>query len=454
MATSASQSAYFEPFDLFSPLFITTTSIPSLTGLLPRITNVFRQAINYFNDCCFSRTFKRTVTTNYPWLSQAQIDEISSIYFVLKNKQRSMSPLKLKKGSLIDGAKRASFSYLIREQDFIVYTGRCIGKGGSKIVDEVIIVRNDGTLDKASHVKLYKEKRNEKYLKLVEAEFESRRTLASPSILAPGDIYSYESKSGVKKFSWITPFYNRNAASVISKEKGIGMRFITTEKAMPKNVLALAYEMTQGLKVMHDKSWYHRDIKLENYLVLFDEEKSHVDHVALADTAFSIPFDQVDRLRVHVIDELKREMFGARLESEEAILALNPLFASLSIEGEYPSLDAYRSLHAKSRAKDPNFDTLCRFLETLDNRLIVGTPKHIAPELFVTRRYSTKVDLYALGFSFKRIKEQMESHILFDREIDVALDRLIERLTHTDPSMRPETDEVLGVLKSLQERLS
>ena len=453
MASSPSPSASLESFDLVSPLFLNTTVIHDLTGLRPRVTGVFSQAITYIQDCCFARTFKHNVSTNCPWLSDPQVEEIKTLYFALKNKLRPSSALKLKKGSLIEGGKRASFSYLIRENDFIVYTGRCIGRGGSKVVDEVIVVRNDGTLDKACHVKLHKEKRNEKYLKLVEAELSSRRIFDSPSILKAGDVYGYTSKSGVKKISWITPFYNRNAAHVIEKVKGIGMRFLASEKAMPKNVVKLAIEMTQGLKLMHEKGWFHRDVKLENYLVLFDEEHSVIEQVALADTAFSIPFDQAERLRAELMQEIKQEFFGDRLEREAEFMARNPLFASLSSETDYPGLEVYQAHHAKSRMKDPHYALLCRFLERVDNRMIVGTPKHIAPELFLTRHYTTKVDLYALGFSFKRIKEQMEAYVLFEKEVDDLFEALIARLTQTNPVLRPEVSEVLDSLKHIQERL-
>lgn len=435
--------------NLNTPSFIQVRDIKDLSSLPGRTARASSQVFQFLKEYCSSKTLKANIQKACPWLQQEQVEEIKNVFFALKNKSPRTDVYKLRKGtSHLDG-KPTTLSYLIRENDFIVYTGLCVGSGHSKTVDKVISVDEEGNINPLSHIKLHPEKREIKYKALVEHEYHVRKQLDSDEVLSPGKIYAYTSKKGEKKFSWITPYYNRTASHVIKGKKGVGTAIFKEQDAMPLNTLILALKMAESLKTMHDKGWLHRDIKLENYLVKYDEELFKIEQVAIADMAFSIQEKDCSRIRKAIINDLVKVHLGKINSSLEAVFKRNPLLAQMSKDPDYPSVESYKKAYEKADSKDKDYQQVITFLESLDSALIVGTPNHIAPEIYTTRIYSKQADLYALGFSLMRLKEQLEVHALLKHTVDASFDDLVMRLSHKDPHHRPDVNETITTLRKL-----
>jgi serine/threonine protein kinase len=128
---------------------------------------------------------------------------------------------------------------------------------------------------------------------------------------------------------------------------------------------------------------------------------------------------------------------------------MNPLFKSLTKKNSLPSVEEYLKIHQIVEKKDPHFDQLVAFLKGVDGYLVVGTPNHIAPEIFETRIFSRASDIYSLGYSMIRLKEQMELHSFYYHTVEIGFDELVNQMTHQDPSKRPSLEKVMARLLQL-----
>lgn len=437
------------PMQLKSSVFKQVANLKDLSFLPDKISSFSQKFLNLMSSHQNSKTFQQKIKKTAPWLSKDQVEEIKKIFFKIRDEKTVNQVFKFKKGALIEKDKRASFSYLLREQDFIVYTGLTAGAGHSKTVDEVLMIDTQGNVQLASHIKLNHEKRITKYFYLVQYEYDVRKAIDSEYVLKAGNIYVYESKSGIKKFSWITPYYNRNAASVIKARRGIGEEIMKEQDALPLNSLILSLKMAFSLKAMHEKGWIHRDIKLENYLVNFDPKKCEIQEVVLADTAFALEERRLESVKADGTKKAFSLHFKDIDLSLNEIIKMNPLFKSLTKKNSLPSVEEYLKIHQIVEKKDPHFDQLVAFLKGVDGYLVVGTPNHIAPEIFETRIFSRASDIYSLGYSMIRLKEQMELHSFYYHTVEIGFDELVNQMTHQDPSKRPSLEKVMARLLQL-----
>lgn len=395
---------------------------------------------------------RQELKERFSWLNRNQVEEITRLFLNLRSLDRIQGVFQLKKKPHLTSSLATCFTYLIRQNDFLVNTKRCIGRGHSKSVDEIIQVFLDGKIEKLCHVKLIKQKRTPKYFSLVAAEYHCRHSLNSPYLLSSGQLYACPSKKGEFKLSWITPFYNRSAANVIPLEKVIGWRYLQQVLRLPKVVLSLALGMARGLQFMHSRGWIHRDIKLENYLVLYNTEQFAIEEVVVADTAFSIKNEEAEIVKNGAIEELKALFFQGK-ESFGVCIDQNPTMKMMIEANGLPSVNAYqRSLLSSPR--DPDSVKLLEFLKAVDRCLIVGTPDHIPLELYTTRLYTQAADCYALGYSLIRLKERLERHTLLPLKVDQGFEELSHALIHIDPKARPTAAHAVAHLTELLSRLS
>lgn len=424
-------------------------TIESLSELKDRSIGFVSTILNYSKNRTIAKILKVKIGKACPWLSVEQVEEIQIIFSKLKNKVFDEGLYKLKKFSELSSGKRCQFSYIIRPNDVLVHTGVCIGSGNSKAVDLILRIEKSGEIHFLTNAKLKKEKRNPKYDRLTIYEYKVRELFSSRKILSAGDMYHYFSKSGERKMAWIVPHYNNTAACVIKARTGCSLEIIKEQERIPLKALRVCLLMALALEEMHKIDWLHRDIKLENYLVNMDEKNGEIKDLVLADTAFATPIVAFNLHREKTIYQLKKKFFEAQPYTVEKWKERNPLFFEMSSDTEFPSKDRYEQWTKSSTSMDLDFTLLMEFLHELDQHLIVGTPNHIAPEIYETRSYSKKVDIYALGASFVRIKEQMEGISLFSEDVDLEFDLLTESLINKDPQNRPNLPEIITKLEKM-----
>ena len=305
-------------------------------------------------------------------------------------------------------------------------------------------IGEDGKIELRSHIKLNKPKRDIRHYALIEHEYLLRMQLDSPRVLAPGNIYVYKSKLGVEKMSWVCPFYNKTALDVLPAylEDLNSDELILLRPKLPFYTIELCLDMALCLKDLHSKNYVHRDIKLENFLVDFDLEAKKVKSCVVSDLAFCGFLEQFNDDKKNIEAKLWSKSFPKKRGD---IKKANQKFASLCKEGSFPSLDEYK----KKYEDDPDGVDLLEFLTKLDQYLIVGTPGHIAPEVYSQRTYSEITDLYSLGYAFFNLKEQAEAVTFFPSSIEGVCSKLIDSLISTDPGKRPDLDTVIKTLETM-----
>jgi len=113
---------------------------------------------------------------------------------------------------------------------------------------------------------------------------------------------------------------------------------------------------------------------------------------------------------------------------------------------------------------------LCDFGLVNMKEVTAGTPNYMAPELFLSKPYSTPVDVFAFGVllneMFARevpwdgygpmdIKEQVVGgeRPQVPRTMPRLCETLLRKLWHQQPSLRPKFEQVIGTLETVEESL-
>ncbi len=446
---SKSMASVAEQSIINSTLFHPVDIITDLEALPNRVYTCLELITSPLKRFMQSRNLRDRLSRACPWMEEGQLKEIEIIFFKVKSKEPFQKEVKLKKDQVIEGNKRTSFSYMIRQEDLIVFTKIQAGHGNSKSVKQAISISLAGEVNLLSHIKLKKEKRNEKYQSLIEHEYVIRRDLNSERVLEPGTLYVYPSKNSCQKITWLTPYYNRDGASVLKIENPLTLDGIKETTVLPENTLKLCLEMAKAIQVIHQKNLLHRDVKLENFLVDFNCETKKIQKVVIADEAFSLNEEITREIYIEVVNNGKKDFHSRTGLTVEQALEFNPFFKSLYQNSCFPATADYTSKCANPNQKDRNYQELLLFLTNLDRKLIVGTPRHIAPEVYSTRSYTKKVDIYALGLSMIRLKEMMERYNSFSEEVGDQYDQLAEQLIEDDPLKRPDIEQVVKSLETI-----
>jgi hypothetical protein len=377
------------------------------------------------------------------FLEESEIKEITTIFFFLLGKASVHAPIRIRKGMSLElGDKVSSFSYLIRDSGVFVYSGKKICYGTSKTVDRCVHIDFSGRVSICANAKIHPAKRNREHYGMVEREFIIRRALRSKYVLHPGEMYAYEGKFGAPKLSWLTPYYNIDGIDIIAKRKTTTEEVAYERKMLPLNTLRFMHSISECLQFVHGRGWLHRDIKLENCLARFDEESLEIREVVLTDFAFAIQQKDLKEERRRKIEDLLGVYFKRNLAE---VRSNNPLFSSLFVEDEtiLPNTSEYKKNLEMRPVVDPEAPMILKMLEKADRYISLGTKGYLAPEIISKRVFSIKTDLYALGCSFKLLKQHLYEASSFYPEIEPYFDGLVDSLLMEDPERRPSIEAVL-----------
>lgn len=201
--------------------------------------------------------------------------------------------------------------------------------------------------------------------------------------------------------------------------------------------LQLFSQLLSALTHMHEKGFFHRDIKPDNLMMVFDSIRRE--------------------------PTLKLGDFGLskQLDPLEPVIASDP--PSASVAGSKASTKggagAKIACEVNEFSSEPS-EPILSSMELIRHTQGRGTAMYMAPELWSGKRYDEKVDVYAAGIvlyelfhcfttgseriaSLQRLKEERDvGEHLEQKHPEVA--RLVLAMTHPDPDKRPRAIDILS----------